>query len=41
VIYDRTGSYDLVWWIAIGLSLVAAALNMPIRETPVSERAAT
>jgi predicted MFS family arabinose efflux permease len=41
VIYDRTGSYDLVWWIAIGLSLVAAALNMPIRETSVSERAAT
>ncbi len=41
VIYDRTGSYDLIWWIAIGLSLVAAGLNMPIRETPVSERTAT
>jgi predicted MFS family arabinose efflux permease len=41
VIYDRTGSYDLIWWIAIVLSLVAAGLNMPIRETPVSERTAT
>lgn len=40
VLYDRTGSYDLVWWIAIGLSLVAAALNMPIRETPIAERVA-
>jgi MFS family permease len=34
--YDRFGSYDLVWWIAIGLSLVAALANWPIRETPVA-----
>lgn len=35
-VFDRTGSYDAVWLIAIGLSLVAALLNWPIRETPVA-----
>ncbi len=34
-VYDRTGSYDLVWQISIALSLMAAALNWPIRELPV------
>lgn len=32
VVYDRTGSYDLVWQISILLSLLAAALNWPVRE---------
>ena len=31
-LYDMTGSYDLVWWIAIGLGLFAAVVNLPIRE---------
>jgi MFS family permease len=31
-LYDMTGSYDVVWWIAIGLGLFAAAVNLPIRE---------
>ncbi|MHA6493907.1 MFS transporter [Pseudomonas borbori] len=35
-LYDRTGSYDLVWQIAIVLSLLAAALNWPVREQPVA-----
>ncbi|RJG13934.1 MFS transporter [Pseudomonas cavernicola] len=35
-LYDRTGSYDLVWQIAIFLSVVAAALNWPVREQPVA-----
>jgi MFS family permease len=34
--YDRTGSYDLVWYIAIGLGVLAAALNLPIRETAIT-----
>jgi predicted MFS family arabinose efflux permease len=38
VLYDRTGSYDVVWWIAIALGLFAAAVNLPVRE--VSPRAA-
>jgi MFS family permease len=35
VVYDRTGSYDLIWQVAILLSLMAAALNWPVRERPV------
>lgn len=35
-LYDTTGSYDLVWQIAIGLSVMAAALNWPVREVPVA-----
>ncbi len=37
-LYDATGSYESTWAIAIGLSVLAAALNWPIRETPVAER---
>ena len=36
VVYDRTGNYDLIWQVAIVLSLVAAALNWPVRERPVA-----
>jgi MFS family permease len=35
-LYDRTGSYELVWQICILLGLVAAALNWPVREQPVA-----
>ncbi len=31
-LYDRTGSYDIVWGIAIALGVVAALVNLPIRE---------
>ena len=31
-IYDVTGSYQPVWWMAIALAMAAAALNLPIRE---------
>ena len=33
-LYDRAGSYDGVWAIAVALSLLAAAVNLPIREEP-------
>jgi MFS family permease len=36
VVYDRTGSYDLIWQVAILLSVLAAALNWPVRERPVA-----
>ncbi|MFB8831525.1 MFS transporter [Azotobacter sp. CWF10] len=35
-LYDRTGSYELVWQISIALSLMAALLNWPVREQPVA-----
>ena len=31
-LYDMTGSYDVVWWIAVGLGIFAALINLPIRE---------
>jgi predicted MFS family arabinose efflux permease len=36
LIYDRTGSYDIAWGIAIALSVIATALNLPIKEQPVA-----
>lgn len=41
VVYDQTGNYDLVWQISIVLSLLAAALNWPVRERPVARLQAT
>lgn len=35
-LYDSTGSYDLVWYIAIGLGVAAALLNLPVKESPIS-----
>ena len=35
VLYDRTGSYDIVWYIAIALGVFAALINLPVRETPI------
>jgi len=32
-LYDSTGSYDLVWWIAVALGVFAALANLPVRET--------
>ncbi|MDQ0144042.1 MFS transporter [Cupriavidus necator] len=31
-LYDRTGGYNTVWLIAIGLGVLAALVNLPIRE---------
>jgi predicted MFS family arabinose efflux permease len=35
LLYDATGSYDIVWWIAVGLSALAVAANLPVRETAI------
>ena len=34
-LYDRTGSYDLVWYIAIALGILAALVNLPIKEASI------
>ncbi len=34
-LYDRTGSYDIVWYIAIVLGVLAGLINLPVRETPI------
>jgi MFS family permease len=35
VLYDRTGSYDIVWYLSIGLGIFAGLVNLPVRETPI------
>ncbi|MBL8387733.1 MAG: MFS transporter [Hydrogenophaga sp.] len=34
-LYDRTGSYDIVWYIAIALGVFAALVNLPVRESAI------
>ncbi len=35
VLYDRTGSYDVVWYISIALGVFAALVNLPVRESAI------
>ena len=36
LLYDKTGSYDIVWYISIGLGIFAALVNLPVREEAIS-----
>ena len=36
LLYDATGSYDIVWWIAVALGVFAAIVNLPVRETAIA-----
>jgi MFS family permease len=40
VLFERTGSYDAVWWLAVLLGLLSALINLPIVEKPVMRPAA-
>ena len=40
VIFTRQGSYDLAWWISMGLALCAALVCAPINERPLARQAA-
>ena len=35
LLYDRTGSYDIVWVIAIALGVLAGLVNRPVKETAI------
>ncbi|MGB4115471.1 MAG: MFS transporter [Polaromonas sp.] len=35
VLYDKTGSYDIVWYITIALGIFAGLINLPVREAPI------
>lgn len=37
-LYDQSGSYDLVWYIAIALGVLAALVNLPINEAAIVRR---
>ena len=34
-LYDMTGSYDVVWWIAVALGVFAAIANLPVKESAI------
>ena len=40
VIFTRQGSYDLAWWISMGLAVFAALVCAPINERPIARTAA-
>jgi MFS family permease len=35
-LYDKTGSYDIVWYISIALGVFAAVINLPVRENAIT-----
>jgi MFS family permease len=39
VLYERTGSYDVIWWCTIALGVASAIINLPIVEKPVARPA--
>ncbi len=39
-LYDRTGSYDVVWWLGVLFGVISALINLPIVEKPVARLAA-
>ncbi len=36
--YDLYGSYDVVWWVGIGVGLFSAIIHLPIKESPIEIR---
>ncbi len=38
-LYDKTGSYDIVWYLAIALGIFAALVNLPVKEGPIQRGA--
>jgi MFS family permease len=38
-LYDATGSYNVVWWISVGLGVFAALVNLPVREGAIARPA--
>jgi MFS family permease len=38
IFFERTGSYDMVWWLSILFGVLSALINLPIVEKPVARR---
>ena len=34
-LYDRTGSYDAMWWAGVGFGIFAAIVHLPINDRPL------
>ena len=35
ILYESTGSYQIVWWLSVALGVASAAINLPIKETAI------
>jgi len=35
ILYESSGSYQIVWWLSVALGVASAAINLPIKETAV------
>ena len=35
IVFERTGSYDTVWWLSVLFGVLSALINLPIVEKPV------
>ena len=40
LIYEKTGTYDVVWWLGVLFGFLSALINLPIVEKPVARLAA-
>jgi MFS family permease len=38
-LFERTGSYDIVWWLGVLFGVLSAVINLPIVEKPVARLA--
>jgi predicted MFS family arabinose efflux permease len=36
LLFERTGSYDVIWWLFMALGILSALVNLPIKEQPVA-----
>ena len=36
--YDIYGSYNIVWWVGIGVGAFSALIHLPVKEVPLAER---
>jgi MFS family permease len=39
MLFERTGSYDVVWWLSVAFGVISAVINLPIIEKPVAREA--
>ena len=40
LLYEQTGSYNVVWWLSVVFGILSAVINLPIVEKPVQRAAA-
>ena len=38
ILFERTGSYNVIWWLSVVFGVLSAIINLPIVEKPVVRR---